>query len=159
MYALKIREKLTIKLIVIFICLNGFAYTTCAQLQNNSAIKLNGEVITSESVIAHLSKSLSKDKVQIARAYVLESFQGVNQNNKAMVDKGIQQFKDFVIANIARSKWEACGDHCEGENDPVSYGFCYWKCIANGGPPAPTPTPPSSIKMPPKSVKAPDKHN
>lgn len=124
-----------------------------SQVQNASQIKNKTEMLTKEEVLKALSKSLSKEQLKSVEPFISQSFQGINQNNKTMAIGGIKNFKDF-ITNVARdndprsdNKWQDCGTYCDPKPF-YEYGFCYWKCIANGGP--------SKIVV--KNVKVKDTH-
>ncbi len=40
---------------------------------------------------------------------------------------------------MRETPWIACADYCAGKtSNPIEYGFCYWRCVAFGGPPRPS---------------------
>lgn len=137
MYAIQ-KSKKTMKYFIVFaITLLAISNMAYSQSQNVSQIKYKGEILTKKNVLQTLSKSLTKDELKTIEPYVSKSFQGINQKNKALTDKGIHEFKNFMT-NVSRislnNKWQDCGTYCDSKDDPASYGFCYWKCIFNGGP-------------------------
>ncbi|WP_314326155.1 hypothetical protein [Paenarthrobacter ilicis] len=71
--------------------------------------------------------------VQVAARGVAATNSGNSQLAKLAADTFRTVFKDN--GGDGTSKWESCGDHCDSENNPATYGFCYWKCVLKGGPP------------------------
>jgi hypothetical protein len=113
-----------------------FINLTYSQAQNASKIKYKGESLTKEDVLKAVSNGLSPKQLKTIEPFIAQSFQGINQKNKTLTVEGIKNFKDFVTSitrDNADNKWQDCGTYCDPKPF-YEYGFCYWKCIANGGP-------------------------
>ena len=113
---------------MIFISMGAFAQTS-----STLAITNGKETITKQALLKSLSRSLTREEIKQVEPFIDKSFTGISKKNKTQTQEGINDFKNSPI--VARlSKWITCGDHCSSINDPTEYGFCYWKCILNGGP-------------------------
>lgn len=138
-----IKKEMITRIIVLAVLFFLFNDLTYSQTQKVSQIVSNGETLKKNDVINSLSKSLSKDQLKAVEPFVSQSFQGLNQKNKASAEDGIKKFKNYMTTSRINNsnKWQDCGTYCDHENDYGKYTFCYWKCIANGGPPSKTSIP------------------
>ncbi len=112
-----------------------FSFVTSAQ--KSLAIRNGKETITKASLMKTLGRSLSKRDLAEVEPFIDQSFRGVNSKNMVQTQGGIKGFNNSSV--IAMTKWITCGDYCDDINDPAQYGFCYWKCVIKGGPPAKKP--------------------
>jgi hypothetical protein len=107
----------------------------CDQIGGGGAL---GKVGNSKGkILARFPQNLtSQDKAQMQRL-VEQSLNAIKDRQGETAVQTIRGVRVLARRASGNSPWETCGDHCQhflDEGKPLEYAYCYWACVARGGP-------------------------